>query len=718
MSYSNIAATAAQHQVGPRPNEAEDAASKDSHFLASTVIMPRVAALADRFPGNVRLDLLDALLASIWASLMTHLKDPVRVEESDRQRAVTFMGAARFTRDKDSRWISVSQLEDKNGAVVFVVDPKATAIDLPARLSGFWLDPFLVPWRRAIADCLIDHQTTGSGLDWMAALKHELQRALRRSTHWFRLRCALRDALQLDPKIVLWCRKGRPATRNYITHVQYNNTLAERATYERIEADNPNLVWLYNVLRVEKLHPTGDQPVAEMKAWLLAQSGIGESGWRLIANGKEQDFRHVIDFVDENGGIRTRHEFLPKWVRLLGKLRRNRAVPKPLLGMFEHDTYDGGRFVHGDNVQFRDVVMQPGVLRAVLEEGERRLVRGSHKRFIEEEVVEVLVWLEAEQPVLDKNQLGRGWKYLAARAVAWKLEREACETLQDLCWKSLLPETRIGPWRVVPLTDAWQLRGEALTRRLCADQHLVQCLSGQHRVFSVRTEGDRRVATIGLERQGMHWSVFGFRGFANRPVNEALVGLDVEVLRRYEDLWQLSVPVSKPLPPPREWAVEQSKDGACPYCSEAEEACAHTVAIRDLCSRELIGGTLCAAYDELHGVIEAEIRHAAENAEFRFGVYDEIRLLAWEVANGTEDTRDEGMWSVAHQVGEMILDWLAQYCEDVRVIDWDCSGGGPGMATTYRRYSALEPAAVVEWLKAQFQPVAPLVGPDGDVRTR
>jgi hypothetical protein len=337
-----------------------------------------------------------------------------------------------------------------------------------------------------------------------------------------------------------WCRKGRPASENYVTHAQYNAVLAQAPTYRRIEADNPNLVWLYNVLRAGGFRPGGRDPVPAMKAWLLERGAAGEAGWRLLANGKEQDFRHIIDFIDQDGETAGAYEYLPKWLRLLGKLRRGRAVPRPLTGMFEHDTYDGLRTGEGDRVRFRSVWLQPGTLRAILDEGERRLANASHKRFIEEDVVDALTWLEAEQPVLAKNQLRQAWKYLAGRAASWRVEREAYDTLEELTWDSLLPETTIGPWRMVPLTDAWQLRREALTQRHCADGLLEECLNGTNRLFSVRNAQGKSLATIGIERAGAEWKVFGFRGFANREVPDALRGLDREVLRRYADLWRLA----------------------------------------------------------------------------------------------------------------------------------------------------------------------------------
>ena len=86
------------------------------------------------------------------------------------------------------------------------------------------------------------------------------------------------------------------------------------------------------------------------------------------------------------------------------------------------------------------------------------------------------------------------------RAVRWKVELEAWDSLKQLAWDSLLPEIQIGQWRIVPLTDAWQLRREALTRRHCADQYVDECLTGDYRLFSVRNNHGKSVATIGWYR--------------------------------------------------------------------------------------------------------------------------------------------------------------------------------------------------------------------------
>ena len=679
-----------------------------NRFFRETLVAPRARVVAQRFPGNVRANEFEDLLGAIWSHIRGCLTGPVQVKEGPRGRTVTFMGAARFIVDKSSGRVTVSQFERQDDKVVFVHDDKATVIDLPVRIDGFWLDAFLVPWRDRIADCLIDHRRPGPGPDWFAAIKLELQRAVRRSFHWYQVRCELRDALKLDPQILLWCRKGRPTYRNYVTHRFYNNTLSARTTFQKIQNDNPNLIWLFNFLRGEDLHPKGDQPIADMKAWLLRQ-GVSEAGWRLVANGKEQDFRHIIDFFDAAGGIRGRHAYLAKWVRMLGKLRRSRAVPRPLSGMFEHDTYDGARTEDGDRVRFRDVVLQPGVLRAILEEGERRLRNGSHRSFIQEDLVEVMTWLQSKEPFLDKNQLRQGWKYLATQTATWRVGREDHHILVNHTWESLLPETQIGQWKIVPLTDAWLLRREALSQRHCADQLINDCHLGNSLLFSVRNSVGKTVATIGIELKGMHWQVFGFRGFANKPVHASLLGLDAEVLRRYTDLWMLTVPASKPLPPEVEREIGISEDSACPYCGETDEECAHVVAFRDLDSGELVGGALHEAYEGLLVAIENEIRYAALNGEFRFAVNDSVRMLAKYIKEGFDEGQIKTtQFPRGRDLSDMIFEWLDRYCVEVNVKDWEFFGGAPGTATIYRCYWAREPASVVAWLILKFD-IDPLV---------
>ena len=67
-----------------------------------------------------------------------------------------------------------------------------------------------------------------------------------------------------------------------------------------------------------RIRPGERDPVPAMKAWLLERGAAGEARWRPVANGKEQDFRHIIDFIDEDGETAGAYEYLPKWLRPLG----------------------------------------------------------------------------------------------------------------------------------------------------------------------------------------------------------------------------------------------------------------------------------------------------------------------------------------------------------------------------------------------------------------
>ncbi len=80
-------------------------------------------------------------------------------------------------------------------------------------------------------------------------------------------------------------------------------------------------------------------------------------------------------------------------------------------------------------------------------------------------------------------------------------------------------------------------------------------------MFAVQCKQGKPVATIGLERKGTRWAIFGFRGFANREVTEGLRGLDEEVLRRYMDLWGLTLPLQVQRPvaiPPQKPRAKRS----------------------------------------------------------------------------------------------------------------------------------------------------------------
>jgi hypothetical protein len=188
---------------------------------------------------------------------------------------------------------------------------------------------------------------------------------------------------------------------------------------------------------------------------------------------------------------------------------------------------------------FLSFSLKPGTVRAILGEAEHRCADGTLESFVEGDLADVLTWLQLESPVLDHNQVRRGWRYLARQAGAWKAAAQAQAALHAYRWTSLFQQTTLGGWTVEPITDAWQLHQEARAMRHCASQYLEACMDNRHRLFSIRNAFGKRVATLGLARQCREWETLEISGFANRPVGKDLRSAGREVQLRYNHLWRL-----------------------------------------------------------------------------------------------------------------------------------------------------------------------------------
>ena len=509
-------------------------------FIRPVVHKPRVTLFLAAHPGKIDSARLQVLIDELWADLLRQLADPIKIRQTRKERVVEVLGAARYCIDKESGHIRVLEpTRRENNTVVFAMSPGQFAADLPFIPTGVWMVHYLDRWRDRLDEVLIDHDLQPES--WHTTVWRILWNCVLRSTNWKRLRYAVRNALALDTKVLSWCRQGRSrqAVLN-VTVEQYNRTLAQRATYEQIKHDNPNLVWLYTFLLAEEISLPPGEAISSMKQ-VLCSHGVTPAGWRLLAKGCERDFIHVRDWVGPPNEQHSRAIALVNWLRLAPKLRLHQPVRGALQRLFLHDSF--GKFGPG-GISFRNVPISLATLNVLLAEAGQRSGTVSYQTFVEREVVDVMTWLQVEKPILDKNQLKAGWPCLARRAQFWKAERQAEERLSELRWESCVHRITIGQWTILPITDAWQLREEALRQHHCADSYIRECLSGTIRVFSVQRRDGRRVATIGIERKDNGWKSFGIRGLANAPVKRALFGLDQEVVARYEYVWRLEQSVS------------------------------------------------------------------------------------------------------------------------------------------------------------------------------
>jgi hypothetical protein len=508
-------------------------------FLRDTLHPPRLAQFLTVHPGNLDTEKLARFINDIWSDLIYRLENPIQITEDNHTRVVEFIGTIRYIIDKNSGMFRSETLGRTEEGLKFVEEKALIAVDPPLRANGGWIEVYLNQRWDEMAAVLIDH--TKPGESWLGTVRRVIWQSVRKSSDWKRLRNAMRAALDLDPQVLRWSRQGRSRHVNQcVSNYQYNRTVAFRQDYEQVERDNPNLVWLFTMMLDEKIELPPGEVIAVMKTY-LAGKRVSPAGWRLLANGNEHHFRHIRDWIGPDGELRGRVAELPYWLRFMVALRRSGPLRPALREIFLHDSFKTDT---NGLVRFRNVWMPVTVVNSILKEAEQRLQRGGLTAFLENDVNRVVAWLEADKPDLDSNQLRAGWKYLASSASKWQVEKELAGELGELQWESALGELRIGDWTVVPLDDAWKLRSEGVLQKHCADRYLNDCLQGNKRLFSVRHDDGRRIATIGIKLSGDAWYSFGIRRSCNRPVGVGLAGLDDEVASRYTDLWRLTQPTS------------------------------------------------------------------------------------------------------------------------------------------------------------------------------
>ena len=670
-------------------------------FLRETQHPPRASQFLAIHADNLDLQCLQSFIDDVWADLLARFADPIKVTRTRTRRIVEVLGTIRYCVDKATGQISIEELvRGKDDSVTFMLSKAIVSVDLPCLPNGGWIEGFLLCRWTQMGEVLIDHGRCGAAESWLSTVKRILWAAVRRSTYWRKLRHALHDALELDSEVLGWCRHGRSRHVNHVvTNRQYNEALSFRFAYEVIARDNPNLIWLYTFMLEEKINlPFGD-PIWAMKTW-LTKNGITPAGWRLLANGCERDFAHVRDWIGPEGELDGRDFELVSWLRFIPKLKRQIPLRGALQKLFLHDSF---KWTDEGKVRFRNVDISLPTFNILLAEAERRQKKGSLKPFINEDLVEVMTWLEAEHPEFDKNQIKSGWNGLAKQAVNWKVECEAYDTLFLLRWESCLPAMEIGSWTVLPLTDAWQLREDALRQHHCADRYVQECLSGGYRLFSVRNAKGKRVATIGIELKGDEWKSFGIRGVANAAVEGALQGMDKEVAERYTDLWRLEQ-AAQPMTcgEPAPYSHEHFKDmesADCPFCERPMRECEeHIVALYELSEGWLVGGHLYTEWERLRDLAEESLRQALAHNLVDTGLGQDIDVClrdtrkALACGQSAREARDN---IGRHRWEACVLDLLLeQSAVDTFFLDY-----GGFLSGTSRYYIAEDPAQVIAVLE-------------------
>ena len=334
-----------------------------------------------------------------------------------------------------------------------------------------------------------------------------------------------------DCNLNRWCRYGHDSALQLSPE--------HKSRYFQIQRETPNLLWLYILMTEAAIDLSEGDVVAAMKSRLLQEETLTPEAWRLVANGEILDFWVVLEVSDPDEEPTGRWNLLVSWLQILSGLElKKHYLPPYLQQLFLNDSLLVN--TDADEVNLRGAWMSFNTLRSILNEAEVRLFLGTLDQFIDQELPSVITWVAATDPHIDRNQERIGWKYLARSASEWRSEIDGRPIGEGQRWRAAVDFLTWGEWSIDCITNAWELHRLSLTQRHCADRFLEGCLTDVERIFTIKGDSGKILATVRLTRTGSAWNVSEVRGFANAAVSDYLLELSKKLAVCYTTDWQIA----------------------------------------------------------------------------------------------------------------------------------------------------------------------------------
>ena len=470
--------------------------------------------------------LLRRRLAELCGWLDKQLEYAPRVTEQGPCRQVTVFRHVGFQVDYVSRRVSVARIDARGNAQTLDLE-----VELGAPLCmAYWLRWIIEELRLGVVTGQRPlFVTDGQALAHDAWLIETAYRLLRGDPRFVWLRQeGLPRALGLDRTLSALAVRARPArAAGQMPRSTYNRVWRHQQLFRRVARENPQLLKLLELFLREGLLPLKADPVAEMRDYFRAK-GCSEAAWRYAHRHGDRLFGVACSMASNIGLLHV----------CLSYLRTLDAAglpppPSPALARAWFRCYipDGS-----DRLLFftRWCAVHPSVIRVLLLTADARRRSPEFSAFVSE-ATGVLHWAMATGHALTKSQARAGWRWLRRNWQGWYVATQRIEGLRYPAWGFPLPQTVIGRFEVMPLSNGAELIEEAYAMRNCLDLYAQRCESGDVRLFSVRcAETGRRVATLGLCTALVEggWDVLDIRRFANRPPTVELQRLAAEVGQR------------------------------------------------------------------------------------------------------------------------------------------------------------------------------------------
>lgn len=470
-----------------------------------SVLRPVIVLPSDSLSGYLKTSearlAFDALQDKIWRELLKHLRQPIKHVPSKKHRIVEVLGCIRYYINHNTGEIN-SSVRD-NGRHFKPLIGKFS-VDPPFHLTSVIFKHFINEWKDEL---LLISDNKQFSVDFA----NSLLRAVRLSVYLKQLRYQIFDALKINPETIAIARQARIVRHARTLHNEHFNLVVRHLEdYKQLQSDAPNLLWLYTLVLHENFELPEGELVQALKALSLA-SGCNERGWRFISKSHLRNFEPALEY----GGAAW--SYLVQYVRLHNALDRNFPIPRKSAHLFIEPSW---HIKSDGTIDYRNVNLQPALLNSYIDEATKQKDINS---FMTSDATSVFVWLSQAKPKFDSNQLKSGWSWLLREANDWLLEQAAHAKLISVSWSCGLGEIVLGNHKFTPLTNAWQVRQEALRYRHCVDNFIEQCVNGTYRIYSVYDNHDKHKATLGLQYTDYRgWHVNQIRGFANTTVSASL----------------------------------------------------------------------------------------------------------------------------------------------------------------------------------------------------
>jgi hypothetical protein len=497
-----------------------------SKYLRAQIAIPKLSGV-DYFKTKEHRLAFEQLLGKIWRDLIKRLQDPIKVNVYQKSRRVEVFGLFRY------------HVNLKNQEVIFKINQgvfkedgwhysfKRThfvMVDPPLICNKALIGQFVNQWNKEI-DHLADIYAAECGevlsfeaIECVEVIKkelvHSVHRAVRLSTNWKQLRLDAFKALALDEELVHYSRLSRvPLKRQSLSEHHFNHVCRNRDAYRQIYHDAPNLLWLYKIAISEKvIKKASANPVLTLKNALL-KDGASQRAWRILTKSKQKHFDEVINANN------NRWYYLLEYLQLHDCLDLTSAIPHNVYYLFNNPHWK----VAKDNsyVTYRSTKVQPNVFKLLIEEFVRRQRVGEVKTFEETEASKVLTWIAQNNLSFDANQQRKPWSWFARKANDWFAEQLAFDELKSISWECNFKEADYLGFRFTPITNAWELRAEAIKQRHCADGFIERCKNGFSQMIRIQDLNNKSFYTLSLECNS-RWEFDELKGFANREAPEKL----------------------------------------------------------------------------------------------------------------------------------------------------------------------------------------------------